>query len=101
MAPAAMSEEPLDISAPLVDGLSHISLVASTADLFYSTVQFYEALGFQAVSLVWWPYETLLDVADCSLIVPNQVPSSEMTTFALTLRRKLGCTVLVKEREMM
>jgi hypothetical protein len=52
MAPAAVSEDPLDVSAPLVDGLSHISLVAANADLFYSTVQFYEALGFQVVSLV-------------------------------------------------
>lgn len=52
MAPAAVSEDPLDVFEPLVNGLSHISLVASSADLFYSTVQFYEALGFQAVSLV-------------------------------------------------
>jgi len=47
-----MSVEPFDISPPLVEGLSHISLVAPDADLFYSTVQFYEALGFQAVALV-------------------------------------------------
>ena len=48
-----MSTEPLDVSSPLVNGLSHISLVAPTADLFYSTVQFYEALGFQSVALVF------------------------------------------------
>ena len=47
-----MSTDPLDISSPLVDGLSYISLIAPTADLFYSTVQFYESLGFQAVALV-------------------------------------------------
>ena len=52
MAPAGVAEDPLDVSEPLVDGLSHISLVAASADLFYSTVQFYEALGFQVVSLV-------------------------------------------------
>jgi len=50
-----MSTDPFDISPPLVEGLSHIALVASTPDLFYSTVQFYEALGFQAVSLVSHP----------------------------------------------
>jgi len=50
-----MSSDPLDVSLPLVEGLSHISLVASTADLFYSTVQFYESLGFIAVSLVCPP----------------------------------------------
>jgi hypothetical protein len=47
-----MSAEPLDVSSPLVNGLSHISLVAPTTDLFYSTVQFYESLGFQTISLV-------------------------------------------------
>jgi hypothetical protein len=99
MAPV-MSEEPLDVSAPLVDGLSHISLVASTADLFYSTVQFYEALGFQAISLVRYS-PAIHAVLICSLIVPNQAPSNEMTTFALTLKKRLGYIVLVKEREMM
>jgi len=47
-----MSIDPLDVNNPLVNGLSHISLVAPTADLFYSTVQFYESLGFQTVSIV-------------------------------------------------
>jgi len=42
----------MDVYPPLVEGLSHISLVASTPELFYATVQFYEHLGFQAVSLV-------------------------------------------------
>jgi len=46
------STDPLDVSDPPVDGLSHITLVAPNADLFYSTVQFYESLGFTAVSLV-------------------------------------------------
>jgi hypothetical protein len=46
------STDPLDVMDPPVDGLSHITLVAPTADLFYSTVQFYESLGFKAVSLV-------------------------------------------------
>lgn len=53
-----MSTDPLDVSLPLVEGLSHISLVASSADLFYSTVQFYESLGFNAVSLVPLPSPT-------------------------------------------
>jgi hypothetical protein len=47
-----MSTEPLDIRGPLVDGLSHISLVANNSDVFYSTVQFYESLGFQTVAVV-------------------------------------------------
>ena len=51
----AMSTEPLDVSPPLVKGLSHISLVAPTVDLFYGTIQFYESLGFQAVALVCHP----------------------------------------------
>jgi hypothetical protein len=46
------SSDPLDVMDPPVDGLSHITLVAPTADLFYSTVQFYESLGFKAVCLV-------------------------------------------------
>jgi hypothetical protein len=95
-----MSEEPLDVSAPLVDGLSHISLVASTADLFYSTVQFYEALGFQAVSLVRYS-PAIHPVLICSSIVPNQAPSNEMMTSVLTLKKRLGCIASVKAREMM
>jgi hypothetical protein len=47
-----MTTDQLDVFPPLVEGLSHISLVAATAELFYETVQFYESLGFQAVSLV-------------------------------------------------
>ena len=94
-----MSTDPLDISSSLVNGLSHISLVASTPDLFYSTIQFYESLGFNTVSLVcnslcdWnWP---------CSLIVLNRVPLIiETTTFVLTQKRKLGCTVGEKRMAM-
>lgn len=50
--PSMASSDPLDVMDPPVDGLSHITLVAPTADLFYSTVQFYESLGFKAVCLV-------------------------------------------------
>jgi len=46
------STDPLDVSEPPIDGLSHLTLVAPNADLFYSTIQFYESLGFQAVCLV-------------------------------------------------
>src|SRR5436190_23630792 len=93
-----MSTEPLDVNPPLVEGLSHISLVASTADLFYSAVQFYENLGFQTVSLV----SSLNPImADDSLIVRNLVRMEEMMIVVLIQRKRLGCIVMEREKAMM
>ena len=93
-----MSTEPLDVNPPLVEGLSHISLVASTADLFYSAVQFYENLGFQTVSLV----SSLNPImADDSLIVLNLVRMEEMMIVVLIQRKRLGCIVMEREKAMM
>ena len=93
-----MSTEPMDIYPPLVEGLSHISLVASSADLFYSTVQFYENLGFQSVSLV---LSLKAIVADKSLIVRNRARMDEMMIFVPIPRRRLGCIVMEREMGMM
>ena len=88
----------MDIYPPLVEGLSHISLVASSADLFYSTVQFYENLGFQSVSLV---LSLKAIVADKSLIVRNRARMDEMMIFVPIPRRRLGCIVMEREMGMM
>ena len=93
-----MSTEPLDVFPPLVEGLSHISLVASSPDLFYSTVQFYENLGFQTVSLV----SSLRPIVpDTSLIVRSLVRTDEMMICVLIQRKRLGCIVMARETAMM
>jgi hypothetical protein len=95
-----------------VDGLAHITLVASTADLFYSTVQFYESLGFKAVCLVSNPLSLSIPRSPAPPLFSlfSFLPSFQgwltadsstgrsprrltlILTCALTLRRRRGCT---------
>jgi|SRR5579862_5492653 len=92
-----MTTDPLDVSSPLVNGLSHISLVAPSSDLFYSTVQFYESLGFQTVSLV----ATKSDRLTFSSTGLNLSQETLTMTFVPILKRRRGCIAGVKIREMM